>query len=417
MRVSLCPQLHVVQSARYEAHVNRIDGSDYERKHMTLPERPPVPGLSGERFNVTYLLTGSEDEARALAEVIKIEQSVEFPAALIPDGDIRDHLVGRVEAFKPAGEGSYYATISFAVEGAGRELTQLLNMMWGTGSLLSNMKVDRVKLPDSLLAAYRGPRFGTQGFREILQVWDRPLLCTAIKPMGLSPADLAEMAYRCALGGIDIIKDDHGITDQTFCPFEARVPAVAEAVARANQQTGLHCVYAANVTGPADRIVERALVAKQSGATALLISPALTGFDAMRTVADDDRIALPLISHPAHTGHYVVSPTHGFSYYAFYGQIQRLAGADASIYVNYGGRFDVTAEDCKWAARGCRDRMGPLKPILPALGGGMTPQRIPALLEMYGMDAIFLVGGGLHSRDGDLVERARRMVAAVQGVR
>jgi ribulose-bisphosphate carboxylase large chain len=274
-----------------------------------------------------------------------------------------------------------------------------------------------VKLPDSLLDAYRGPRFGTQGLREVLQVWDRPLLCTAIKPMGLSSTDLAEMAYRCALGGIDIIKDDHGITDQAFCPFEERVSTVAEAVARANRQTGLHCVYAANITGPADRIIERALIAKQAGATALLISPALTGFDAMRLVADDDRIALPLLSHPAHSGHYVVSPTHGFSHYVFYGQMQRLAGADASIYVNFGGRFDVTAEDCKWAARGCRDRMGRLKPILPLPGGGMTPERIPALIEMYGSDAIFLVGGGLHAREGDLVERARRAVQAVQGAR
>ena len=381
---------------------------------MTLPERPPVPGLSGERFRVTYLLTGNEEEARALAEVIKIEQSVEFPAHLIPEGDIRDQIMGRVEALKPAGPGAYYATISFAVEIAGRELTQLLNVMWGTGSLLSNVKVDRVKLPDSMLAAYRGPRFGTQGLREILKVWDRPLLCTAIKPMGLSPTDLAEMAYRCALGGIDIIKDDHGITDLAFCPFEERVERVAEAVARANRQTGLHCVYAANVTGPADRIVERARFAVQAGATALLISPALTGFDAMRMVADDDRIALPVLSHPAHTGHYVVSPTHGFSYYAFYGQIQRLAGADASIYVNFGGRFQVTAEDCKWAARGCRDRMGHLRPIFPLPGGGMTSERIPALLEMYGADAIFLVGGGLHERGGDLVERARRVVQAAQ---
>jgi ribulose-bisphosphate carboxylase large chain len=384
---------------------------------VTLPERPVVPGLSGDRFRVTYLLTGSEEEARALAEVIKIEQSVEFPAGLIPEGDIQDHLVGRVEALKPAEQGGYYATISFAVESAGRELTQLLNMMWGTGSLLSNLKVDRVKLPDSLLAAYRGPRFGTQGVRELLRVWDRPLLCTAIKPMGLSPANLAEMAYRCALGGIDIIKDDHGITDQAFCPFEERVPQVAEAVARANRETGLHCVYAANITGPADRIVERALFARQAGATALLISPALTGFDAMRLVADDDRIALPILSHPAHTGHYVTGPTHGFSYYAFYGQIQRLAGADASIYVNYGGRFGVTAEDCYWAARGCRDRMGHLKPIFPLPGGGMTPERIPALLEMYGADAIFLVGGGLHAKGGDLVENARRVVQAVQGAR
>jgi ribulose 1,5-bisphosphate carboxylase large subunit-like protein len=47
----------------------------------------------------------------------------------------------------------------------------------------------------------------------------------------------------------------------------------------------------------------------------------------------------------------------------------------------------------------------------------MTPERIPALLEMYGIDAVFLVGGGLHARDGDLVENARRVVQAVQGTR
>ncbi len=382
---------------------------------MTLPEYLRVPGLSGERFHVTYQLTGGEAEARALAEVITIEQSVEFPAHLIPDGDIRDHLVGRLEALEPADGGRYHARVSFAVESAGRELTQLLNMLWGTGSLLSNVRVERVELPDSLLAAYRGPRFGSAGFRQILRVWDRPLLCTAIKPMGLSPADLAEMAYRCALGGIDIIKDDHAITDLTFCPFEERVARVAEAVDRANRQTGLCCVYAANITGPADQIVERARFAKQAGAAALLISPALTGFDAMRLVADDDRIALPILSHPAHTGHYVVSPTHGFSYYLFYGQMQRLAGADASIYVNYGGRFRVTPEECLAVARGCRDALGHLKPILPLPGGGMTPERIPELLAMYGTDAIFLVGGGLHERGGDLVRRASAMVAAVQG--
>ena len=50
--------------------------------------------------------------------------------------------------------------------------------------------------------------------------------------MGLSATDLAELAYRFALGGIDLIKDDHGLTNQPFCPFEERVRRCAEAVAR-----------------------------------------------------------------------------------------------------------------------------------------------------------------------------------------
>ena len=49
-------------------------------RHMTLPVRPVVPGLSGERFRVRYQITGTEDEAWSLAETARVEQSVEFPA-------------------------------------------------------------------------------------------------------------------------------------------------------------------------------------------------------------------------------------------------------------------------------------------------------------------------------------------------
>ena len=381
---------------------------------MTLPVRPVVPGLSGERFRVRYQITGTEDEARSLAETARVEQSVEFPADLVPDGDIRDCIMGQLEDFEPCGEGRFLATISFAVESAGAELTQLLNLLWGTGSFLPGFRVDRIELPPSLLAHYRGPRFGITGLRERTRVYDRPLLCTAIKPMGLTPQHLADMAYACALGGLDLIKDDHGICDQPFCRYEERVALCAQAVARANRQTGFSCLYIPNVTGPADQILKRALFAREVGAGGLLFSPGLTGFDAMRQVADDDRVDLPILSHPTSTGHFVVHPDHGFSHYVFYGQMQRLAGADASIYINQGGRFQVRAEDCIEARDGCRDAMGHIRPIMPLPGGGMTRERVANLREMYGSEVIFLVGGGLHKMGPDLAENVRELIKAVR---
>jgi len=39
--------------------------------------------------------------------------------------------------------------------------------------------------------------------RLLLGVAQRPLLCTALKPMGLPPSVLADLAYQIALGGID----------------------------------------------------------------------------------------------------------------------------------------------------------------------------------------------------------------------
>ena len=222
------------------------------------------------------------------------------------------------------------------------------------------------------------------------------------------------MAYACALGGMDLIKDDHGLCDQPFCRFEERVTLCAQAVARANQQTGLSCLYVANVTAPADQILERARFASEAGAGGLLFSPGLTGFDAMRQVADDQRVNLPILSHPTATGHCVIHPEHGFSHYVFYGQLQRLAGADASIYIQQGGRFQVRPGDCIEARDGCRDEMGHIRSIMPLPGGGMTGERIANLKEMYGNEVIFLVGGGLHRMGPDLTGNVRQLIQAVR---
>jgi ribulose-bisphosphate carboxylase large chain len=210
------------------------------------------------------------------------------------------------------------------------------------------------------------------------------------------------------------MKDDHSITDLPFSPFEERVPRIAEAVAKANLQTGLNCIYAANITGPTQNMVERAIFAKNAGATALLISPALTGFDVMREIAEDDRVNLPILSHPTVTGNFVHNPDGGFSYFAYYGQLHRLAGADSPVFVNFGGRFPTTRRDCQDLIDGCRVPMAHIKPAIPCVGGGMKLAKVPELLEMYGNNAIFLVGGDLHSVGDDLVENVRQFLRLVQ---
>ena len=381
---------------------------------MTLPHDISVPNLSGDRFRVQYLITDSEEEARVKANNVAVEQTVEFPVHLIPESDITQYIVGRIENFEKVGQDRFSVTISYAIELAGKEFPQLLNVIQGLSSLIKGIRIEKLSFPDSLLALYKGPRFGQKGWREVLQVYDRPLLSTAIKPMGLSPQQLADMASKCALGGLDIIKDDHSLADLPFCPFEERVQRCAEAVAKANQETGLHCVYAVNISAAADRIVERALFAKKAGAGALMIAPALVGFDSMRQVADDDRIGLPILSHPTISGNYVTNSDGGFSYYAYYGQLHRLAGADAPIYVNFGGRFPTSREDCQGVIDGCNVPMAHIKPIPPCPGGGMTFDRIPELREMYGNEVIFLVGGGLHSSGDDLVENVRQFLRLVQ---
>ncbi len=382
----------------------------------------PIP-LSGERFRVVYRLIGDEAEAREKARDICLEQTVEFPADLIPEGEIREQIIGRVEVFEARGEGHWEVVISYAVETSGFELAQLLNVIFGNTSLKPGIRVERLELPEALLSAFKGPRFGRAGWRARLGAPGRPLFCTALKPMGLPPKELAEFAYRFALGGIDIVKDDHGLADQPFAPYKERVERCAEAVARANRETGLRCLYMPNVTGPAEAVRQNALFARNAGAGGLLISPGLAGWEVMRGLADDDQIGLPIMSHPALQGSFVASAESGISHYALFGQMARLAGADASIYPNYGGRFSFSREDCRRIVEGTAAPMGHLKPIFPTPGGGMSLARVPEMLDLYGREVIFLIGGGLHKHGPDLVESCRYLrqlvenMAAVSGER
>lgn len=362
--------------------------------------------LPSERFTVIYKIFGGEQEAYEKAKDICLEQTVEFPGELVPEGIIADHIVGRIEAFGPFGEGSFRAAISYPVEGAAGELTQLLNMIFGNISIKPSIRVEHLELPQILLQGFRGPRYGKEGLRQLLGAKDRPLLFTALKPMGLTNEELAELAYKFALGGIDIIKDDHGLSNQPFSPFEERVRLCAAAVHRANQETGFHSIYMPNVTAGYKEVHQRAQNAKELGAGGLLISPGLTGLDAMREVAEDDAIGLPVITHPAFQGSYVLGQG-GISHQVLFGQIPRLAGADGTIYPNFGGRFSFTREECQTIAKAAQEPMGALKPIFPCPAGGMTLSSIPESLQVYGKDVIFLIGGGLFRHGPDLVENSR----------
>ncbi len=375
---------------------------------------PTSVDLSGDRFSVIYRLTGSEAEARGKADDICIEQTIEFPADLVPDDDIRRQIFGRIESFRPLDGGAFEAVISYAVEISGFELSQLLNVVFGNISLKPGIRVERLALPDSLLQAFKGPRFGRDGWRELLNAPRRPLLCSALKPMGLSAAALAEMAYKFALGGVDLIKDDHGLANQSFSPFKERVERCVEAIDRANRESGHHCAYIPNITGPANELTERAIFAKETGAGAIMAAPGLIGLDSVRMLADDDRINLPIMSHPAFQGSYITSPDNGFSHFALYGQVSRLAGADATVYPNWGGRFSFSKEECASIVAGTAAPLGQLQPIFPAPGGGMTMKRVPEMLDVYGRDVIFLMGGGLHKHGPDLIENCRHFRQLVE---
>jgi len=363
---------------------------------------------TADRFEVTYRMAGPPEEAEARARTIALEQTVELPDPVVVDADIREHVIGRLERLEPVDQGSARATISYEVGTAGADLTQLLNVIFGNSSIQPGLRVEAVALPETLLRRLSGTRFGSAGLRERLAVPDRPLLCTALKPMGLSADALAELAYRFALGGIDIVKDDHGLADQAYAPFEERVGRCVEAVDRANRETGLHAVYAPNVSAPGSATLARARLAASAGAGAALVMPGLVGFGSMLELARNDTVNLPLLMHPAFLGSFVAHPATGVAHDVLFGTFARLAGADATIFPNYGGRFAFSKDECLAIAGAARAPLGDLRPIFPTPGGGMVLSRVPELLALYGNDVMLLIGGDLYRAGPDVTANATR---------
>lgn len=367
------------------------------------------------RFAVTYYVRAADEaEAKARALDIALEQTVEIPRNAVPSGYVEDEILGRLETLEadPVGRPGYLTTISYSEDDVGGDFLQFLNIVFGNSSIKPGLKVEDIRLSPGLLRLCPGPRHGISGLRSRAGIGQSPLIMSAIKPVGLTTLELARLARDFALGGMHYVKDDHGLVDQKTSPFEERLRACVDAVGEANSKTGGQTSFVPNITGPTTAMIERAKTAQEVGAGAVMIAPALAGYDVVRTLAADPDFALPIISHPAFSGANVVSPDCGFSHRSFFGTLHRLMGADAVIYPNFGGRFGFTRDECLSIARACAEDLGGPKAIIAAPGGGMTFARVPEMREAYGNDVMYLIGGAL-LQEPNLVDACRRLLAAV----
>ena len=356
-------------------------------------------------ISATYLLSSTADDVRLRAEALALEQSVELPLAAVRDARIRDEIIARVAGIEPVDSARYRVKLELAAATVDENPAQLLNMLFGNCSLQDDVELYDVELPPGLLSAFRGPRFGIEGVREITRVHGRPLTCTALKPQGSSPEELAELCRTFADAGIDVIKDDHGIADQRYAPFAERVKRCQTAVERARERSGKNVQYAPSVVGTPRQIVAQARFARDCGVRMVLVAPMLAGLPAFAEFAEGTDLAI--LAHPAFGG-LRMSPG------LLFGKLFRLLGADAVIYPNYGGRFAYSADVCKTLADTLRAPWGPLRPALPVPAGGMPVERTGEMVAFYGNDTMLLIGGSLLVAGDALAERSRSFVAAVE---
>ncbi len=374
------------------------------------------------RLFVTYQLRCTAAEAPARARALAIEQSIEMPPEAIASDKLRARVLARVESIAPDPGDPHMqrATLSLSPDTIGDDAGQLLNMLFGNCALQSDVTLLDAQLPEPLLAALPGPRFGIAGWRAAIgpTADGRPLGCAPLKPQGLAPEELARLAYSFARAGIDVVKDDHGIADQEAAPFEQRVPLVQRAIEHANREkqashdarlSGHRTLYAPHLSGGQVRLERQLAVLRNEGVGAALACPMLIGVSTLAELARG-KAGVPILAHPAFAGGQI-SPA------LLLGRLYRLFGADATIFPNWGGRFSFSRDECLAIAAAARDPLAAHAPILPVPAGGMRIERCTEMVEAFGTDTMLLIGGDLLSAGPAMPARAAAFACALWSTR
>jgi ribulose-bisphosphate carboxylase large chain len=296
--------------------------------------------------------------------------------------------------------------ISLSAATVGDDPGQLLNMLFGNTSLHEDVVLHDVVLPAELVALFGGPRHGLDGLRRRAGAPARALTCSALKPQGLPPERLAALAAGFAQGGIDYIKDDHGLANQAYSPFAARLQAVTAALRAVQCPAGRPASYVPSLSGDLDAMRAQVAMAQEAGVDTVMVAPMISGFANFHRLVQESP-AIAFIAHPTMAGAARIAPA------LLLGKLFRLLGADAVVFPNHGGRFGYSPETCRALARAALEDRDGLRPTVPVPAGGMTTDRVGEMLDFYGADVMLLIGGALLAAGAQLAEATSAFVAEV----
>ncbi len=344
---------------------------------------------------VTYDLNCSLSEATAVATDLAYEQTVEVPPAVAHAAGVPDDAVAQlIDEPEPLDDGRSRVRVAFASHLASGHLSQLLNLLYGNISIKSGIRLVALELPADLLQRFRGPAAAPSETWRRIGAGRRPLLATALKPRGVSNDHFARLARDFVRGGGDLIKDDHNLAEPSLDAFRTRVDLCQSAVQTAARERGRPALYCPLVAGPIEQFDAQLRHVASIGAAGVLVCPFIIGLDVVRSAAERFPHLL-FLAHPAFAGTFLQDRTHGVAPRVLLGTLPRLAGCTISIFPNHGGRFGLAREECAAIADGLADPLGGLHAATPAPAGGMQLSNVAAMAELYGPDAVFLIGGGL----------------------
>jgi ribulose-bisphosphate carboxylase large chain len=267
-------------------------------------------------------------------------------------------------------------------------------------------------MPPAYLRLFDGP---ATDISDLWRVLERPvvdggfIVGTIIKPkLGLRPQPFASAAYDFWMGG-DFIKNDEPQGNQLFAPMKETITAVADAMRRAQDDSGQPKLFSANITADDyhEMVARGEFILETFAENADHVAFLVDGYVAGPTAITTARRQFPnQYLHYHRAGHgAITSPQTQRGYTAFVlAKMSRLQGA-SGIHVGTmsHGKMEGERDDKNIAYMIERDSAdGPfyhqewqgMRPTTPIVSGGMNALRLPGFFENLGHSNLVLTAGG-----------------------
>ncbi len=366
-----------------------------------------------ERITATYYIETPNTPEKAAAVLAGEQSSGTFVAVPGETEELKQRFAARVESVElletvnePAipgatsKDGKYHRAIvkvSWSVENFGYNLPVMVSTLQGNLyeiTQFTGLKLMEIDLPPSFGEHYIGPAFGIDGCRKFTGVNDRPLIGTIIKPsIGLSVQQTADIVRTLVEAGIDFIKDDELLSSSANSNFNDRVDAVMKVINKHADKTGKKVMYAFNISGEVDEMLQRYEKIVNRGGTCAMVSINSVGLSATKKICDQRQLAIH--GHRNGWGMLTRHPLLGIDFKA-YQKLWRLAGVD-QLHVNgIQNKFWESDDSVVTSIEACLTKMYDHKTVLPVVSSGQWGgQAFETWRRTKTIDLLYMAGGGI----------------------
>ncbi|WJP97682.1 2,3-diketo-5-methylthiopentyl-1-phosphate enolase [Macrococcus bovicus] len=363
-------------------------------------------------ITATYFFTGKVAAAEPFAEKLAVGLTVGSWTELTTLD--QEHLAaykGRVVHAEQQSDG-LAIKIAYPVKNVTPDFSSILTTVFGKLSLDGAVKLIDIDFGD-YVSHFPGPAFGIEEIRRHLGVESRPLVMSIFKGIIGRDVEFFKAQLRAqALGGVDIIKDDEILYDVPELPFEERISAAAAVLKEVEDETGHKVLYAVNLSGPVFELKDKAVRAKELGATAILFNVHAYGLDVLKGIRELDT-GLPILAHPAFAGAIAGSDSHGISYPLLISKLARLAGADLILFPAPYGSVPLDQQEAEQIVHAARSA-APVPRAFPVPSAGIHPGLVSRLIDDFGSDIVINAGGGVHGHPDGAAAGGRAFLEAIE---